>query len=77
MRSYSSIAPKISLLALLLRNCVYYLSTSGGTRNSSSGNDSDLSGFNRSDSDNSSVDSTRDAVNLLDEQFRKSVLLVG
>ena len=53
-----------------------YLSTSSGTRSSSSWDHSDLSCLNGSDSDNTGVDTARDTVDLLDEELWKSVLVV-
>lgn len=55
----------------------YYLSTSSGTWGGSSGDHSDLSGLNRSDSDNSGVDTARDAVDLLNEELGEGVLLIS
>ena len=54
-----------------------YLSTSSGTRSSSSRNYADLSCLDGSNSNNTSVDATRDAVDLLNEELWKSVLIVG
>lgn len=54
-----------------------YLSTSSGAWCNSSGDHSDLSGLDGSDSHNTSMDTARDAEDLLNEQLGESVLLVG
>ena len=53
-----------------------YLSTSSGTRSSSSWDHTNLSCLNGSDSDNTSVDTARDTVDLLNEELWKSVLVI-
>jgi len=58
------------------KSVMLYLSTSSGTRSSSSRDDTDLSCLNGSDSDNTSVDTAGDAVDLLDEELWKSVLVI-